>query len=188
MAFLAKVTPDRVRNDLNSLLLLRHLVDHLWVDAARGAPLLQHTPLEAAAALSVLANARVKGAALMAEVAGVPDDASPAWRLTVKAVEALAGADRQTEQRRRPVTRTQVAREWALARGRVSTTELASIVGATPSNMGSVLKALEQEGLLAPSSEARRGRGFYYRLARGSDAGDICSSRAADSGLWSSST
>lgn len=188
MAFLAQVTPDRVRNDLNSLLLLRHLVDHLWVDAARGAPLLQRTPLEAAAALSVLANARVNGAALMAEVAGVPDDASPAWRLTVKAVEALAGADRQTEQRRRPVTRTQVAREWALARGRVSTTELASIVGATPSNMGSVLKALEQEGLLAPSSEARRGRGFYYRLARGSDAGDICSSRAADSGLWSSST
>lgn len=166
MTFLAEVTPERVRNDLNSLLLLRHLVDHWWVDAARGAPLLQRTAMEAEAALGVLVDVRVGGAVLVAEVAGVPDDASPAWHLTVRAVGALAAADRETGQRRRPVTRTQVAREWAQARGRVSTTELGSIVGAAPSNMGGVLKSLEQEGLLVPSSEARRGRGFYYRLAQ----------------------
>lgn len=169
MRFLAQVTPDRARNDLNSLLLLRHLVDHWWVDAARGALLLQRTAVEAAAALATLADARVAGAELMAEVAGVPGDAPPAWHLTVQAVEMLAVADREVGHRRRPVTRTQVAREWALARGRVSTTELGSLVGAAASNLGSVLKALEQDGVLTPSSEVRRGRGFYYRLADAAD-------------------
>lgn len=165
MALLTRLTPERLRNDLNALLLLRHLVDHWWVDAETAAPLLQRTSLEAAAAIAGVAAAQVNGKPLLAEVVGVPDHAPPAWHLTSAAVEALAAADRESGQWRRPVTRTQVAREWATARGRVSTTELASIVGAVANNMGSVLKALEADGVLVPGRAVRRGPGFFYKLA-----------------------
>lgn len=36
-------------------------------------------------------------------------------------------------------------------------------MGAFASNVGTVLKHLEDEGVLAPSRASRRGRGFYYR-------------------------
>ncbi len=165
MAFLAQVSPDKHRNDLNSLLLLRHLLEHWWIDAATAAPLLQRTTLEAQAVVASLTAASVAGKPLLEDVTGVPEDAPPAWHLSTPAVEALAAADALTGQRRRTVTRTQVARQWAAARGRVSTTELASIVGAHASNMGAVLKALEFEGVLVPGRTVRRGPGFFYRLA-----------------------
>lgn len=165
MSFLAQVSPDKHRNDLNSLLLLRHLLEHWWVDADSAAPLLQRTTLEAHAAVASLAAASVAGKPLLEDVTGVPEDAAPAWHVSTLAIEALAAADAQTEQRRRPVTRTQIARQWAAARGRVSTTELASIVGAHPTNVGAVLKALESEGVLVPGRAVRRGPGFFYKLA-----------------------
>ncbi len=59
-------------------------------------------------------------------------------------------------------TRAEVALSWARIRGRVSTTELGSIVGASPSNLGGVLKSLESEGLLEPGRKNRRGAGFFY--------------------------
>lgn len=62
---------------------------------------------------------------------------------------------------RRP-GREQVARTYARARGRISTTELASILGAHRTNIGNVLQGLERQGELAPSRENRRGVGFYY--------------------------
>jgi ATP-dependent DNA helicase RecG len=46
-----------------------------------------------------------------------------------------------------------------------STTELGSLVGAHPTNVGNVLKSLADEGWLEPSRENRRGPGFYYRYA-----------------------
>lgn len=54
---------------------------------------------------------------------------------------------------------------YARARGRISSTELASLVGDYASNVGTVLKRLEEDGVLAPSRASRRGKGFYYRYA-----------------------
>lgn len=167
ITFLGQVGPSSVRNDLNSLLILRRLVDHWWVDASTAAPLLQRTPLEAQGAIDVLADAVVAGHPLIAEVQGVPDNAEQAWHLTGDAVAALAAADAAVGQRRRPVTREQVARSWAAARGRISTTELASIVTAHATNVGSVLKGLEARGELTPGREGTRGRGFFYRYVGG---------------------
>lgn len=165
MEFLAQLTPEKHRNDLNSLLLLRQLLEHWWVDADTAAPRLQRTTLEAHAAIASLTAASVAGKPLLEDVAGVPEEAPPAWHLSTSAIEALAAADTRTGQRRRPVTRAQIARQWAAARGRVSTTELASIVGAHASNMGAVLKTLESEGVLVPGRSVRRGPGFFYKLA-----------------------
>jgi len=164
IAFLAQVGPPTIRTDLNSLLVLRRLVDHWWVDASTAAPLLQRTPLEARGAIDGLVDAVVAGVPLLDEVQGVPDGAEQAWHLTGDAVAALARADVAVGHRRRPVTREQVARSWAAARGRISTTELASIVTAHATNVGNVLKSLESRGELAPGREgARGGGGFFYR-------------------------
>jgi len=159
MALLTGLTPESLRNDLNALLLLRRLVDHWWVDAETAAPLLQRTSLVVEAAIAGVPAAHVDGRPLIAEVVGVPDHAPPAWHLTPAAVEALAAADRESGQWQKPVTRTQVAREWATARGRVSTTELAN-------NMGSAMKTLEADGVLVPGRAVRREPGFFYKLAQ----------------------
>lgn len=163
--FLAQVMPLHHRRDLNSLLLIRHLVDHWWVDAATAAPILQRTPLEAHAAILGLIDSTVAGSALVEDVTGIPGDAPPAWHLTGSAVEVLSEADSETDHRRRPVTRAQIATSWASARGRVSTTELASIVGAHATNVGAVLKSLESDGVLVPGRQSRRGPGFFYKPA-----------------------
>lgn len=47
-------------------------------------------------------------------------------------------------------------------KGRVSTTELASIVGAHATNVGSVLEGLEAEGALRGARPGRREAGFFY--------------------------
>ncbi len=61
-----------------------------------------------------------------------------------------------------------VARSYAQHRGRISTTELASIVDASPSNVGAHLKELESDGALIPSSPTRAGRRFHYVWAEAS--------------------
>jgi ATP-dependent DNA helicase RecG len=58
---------------------------------------------------------------------------------------------------------------YAQARGRISSTELGSLVGASGTNVGSTLKTLASDGVLIPSTPAGRGRGFYYRWASSSD-------------------
>lgn len=159
--FVGQVHPAH-RTDLNSLLLLRRLVDRTWVDQNVAAPVLQRTSLEAAASLRALESATVAGGPVLTEVAGVPADGDPAWRLSAHAVAVLTAADRATGQRRRPPSRSDIATDWARHRGRISTTELGSIVGASPTNVGGVLKDLERAGVLAPGRDTRRGAGFFY--------------------------
>ncbi|WP_432507358.1 ATP-binding protein [Kineococcus arenarius] len=162
MRFLTTIEPAHHRNNLNSLLVLRHLVERWWVDEEVSAPVLQRSLLEARSTIGALESATTGGAPLIDVVVGTPADARPAWHLTPQALEALASADAYTGQRRRAPSRSQIAADWAKNRGRVSTTELGSIVGASPTNVGAVLKALEAEGSLAPSRPVRRGPGFYY--------------------------
>jgi len=163
ITWLREISPPTEGSDLNSLLLLRRLTLRSWVDVTRAAPILQLTIGEARGALQKLATATMAGQPIIDLVAGVPPGAEPAWRLTKTARDLLTRLDSQFSWARPVQTREEVALDYAKARGRLSTTELGSIVGASGSNLGGIMKALEAEGHLAPSRESRRGKGFYYR-------------------------
>lgn len=161
--WLASLSPKDEAQDINSLLLLRTLVNQGWVDVTDAASIIQLTVAETRGAITKLANATINGRGVLHPVEGVPDGTEPVWKLSNAALEALEVADLTFSHTRLHPTRAQVARSYAQARGRISTTELGSLVNASGTNVGPVLKTLEREGLLEPSSPARRGRGFYYR-------------------------
>lgn len=97
------------------------------------------------------------------EIDGVPESASvPSIALSADGADELSALRRAAGVASRDLPREQIARSYARARGRVSTTELGSIVGAARTNVGSVLRGLERQGELAPSRENRRGPGFFY--------------------------
>lgn len=164
LLWLRLIQPPDERDDLNSLLLLRHLVHVGWVDVRAAAPIIQLTVEEARGAVEKLASARMpQGQPVIERIAGVPPASEPAWHLTVEAARHLKRVDRGQDHARTWPTREDTALGYARARGRISSTELASLVGASPSNVGAVLKRLEDQGSLAPSRANRRGPGFFYR-------------------------
>ena len=156
--FLGRLQPDDARADLRVLLLMRQLVQRWWIDVPTAAPLLQVSPIEAAAALNELVKVTVEGHPVLEPVAGVPAGAPDAWRISPSARGALAGEDAAVGQQRRIPSRAEVALDWAGARGRVSTTELASIVAAKPPNVGGVLRRLEEAGQRRPTARCAGGR------------------------------
>lgn len=160
--FLSRLTPAAARTDLTMLMLLRRLVHDLWVDAASTVAYLQLDDTETRAALRTLATLTAGDAPIAVEVAGTPNGAEPAWALSAEARRLLTSDDQVAGTSRRTPDRATTALAWARARGRVSTTELASIVGANPANVSAVLRGLEERDLLAPSRPNRSGRGFYY--------------------------
>lgn len=165
--WLATVQPRSETQDINSLLLLRRLVREGWVDATTAAPLIQLTIEEARGAINKLSQARSGPSSLLDLVSGVPEGTEPVWRLSTPAAAALTEEDMRVGYTRDRPSRIEIARSYARARGRISTTELGSLVDARATNMGGALKTLEQEGVLEPSSESGGGRGFYYRWAGG---------------------
>lgn len=165
MGWLADVVPVELVEDLNVLLVLRQLVDQGWVDVASSAPILQLNRAETSGALNRAAAASMGSKSVLVPVTGVPDGDAPAWALSSPARSALQHRDRRSGVARNWPTREAIARSYALSRGRISSTELGALVGASPSNVGSVLKRLEDECFLRPSRENRRGAGFFYRPA-----------------------
>lgn len=163
VAWLALLRPRSDSHDVNSLLLLRQLIEVGWVDAPTAARLVQLTAHEAGGAIEKLARATIDDKPLVHLVDGVPGGTEPVWSMAGAAFDALAYLDGRAGQIRARPDRPEVARSYAAARGRISTTELGSLVGAHSTNVGGVLKGLEEDGLLAPSSPERRGRGFFYR-------------------------
>ena len=167
IAWLGSIEPEQEAVDVSSLLLLRRLVDVGWVDEQQAAPLIQLTVEEARGAVLRLARATVGGQPLLTLVEGTPDGTTGVWRLSPSAVDALSTRDRAVGRTRQLPSRTEIARTYAAARGRISTTELGSLTGANATNVGSTLKAMATEGVLTPSSPAGRGRGFFYRWVGG---------------------
>ncbi|MBW0253129.1 ATP-binding protein [Cellulomonas sp. PS-H5] len=167
--FLSRLRPEEKRTDLTVLMLLRHLVERWWVDVARAAPLLQLSALEASGAIEGLRGVTIDGSSVLEPVAGVPESSEPAWRLSDRARTALAEEDEETGAARRGLARADVALEWARARGRVSSTELASVVGAQPTNVQTVLRGLEEAGQIEPGRPSRQGRGFFYKPTKADD-------------------
>lgn len=160
---LSRLTPDEARISLNVLVLLRRLVDVGWFDVRSAAPLLQLDETETTAAIRAFLEVTIDASPIAAAVAGTPAQSPPAWTLSARARAALAEEDEAAGWRRPALPREAVALGWARHRGRVSTTELGSIVNAHPSGVGRVLQRLEESGDLVGNRETRVGRGFFYR-------------------------
>lgn len=158
--------------DLQVLMLIRHLVDHGWVDVDAAHRLLQVTPVEAHAALLRAETVELDNSIpCVVPIKGTPSESQPGFTLSKEARKILDASERRQGWRATAPTLTPraVALDWARHRGRVSSTELASIMGASHTNMSRYLRELEDEGLLEPSRPSRAGRGFYYRWSGDSD-------------------
>ncbi|PZF79577.1 ATP-binding protein [Jiangella anatolica] len=161
--FLAGISPSTVARDVDLLLMLDHLCGHGWIDSRQAAPLIQRGEAEAEAAIGRLAEAIFFEYRIVAEVAGVPAGEPTAWRLSDLAGEWLSYRlrYRQGEARQRMIL------DWARARGRVSSTEVADLAGVAQNYAGKLLTELERQGYLEPGRANRSGRGFFYRPVSG---------------------
>lgn len=163
MDWLAAFDHVDVARHLRQLMAVRLLVDELWLDATSLAPVIQLPVEEARDVISELLAATISGARLLVQVPGAPGDIDPVFMMSDATSRDLDGRYLERHRTRPVPDRSAVARRYAQRRGRISTTELGALVGASPSNMGGTLKDLETAGLLEPSSPGRVGRGFHYR-------------------------
>ncbi len=163
LRWLHEIQPVTVTHSLNPLLLLRRMVDQWWIDGPTAAPILQTSPATARQALMDLAQATYAGEPLISVVPGTDEGSAAAWCLRPAARRQLEEHESAVGLPHLAPSRAAIALSWAQARRRISTTELATIVGAQPTNVGNVLKSLERQGLLVPSRPGRRGPGFFYR-------------------------
>lgn len=164
IAWLRRVQGSRpAAIDLNSLLTLRLVLDRGWADETSIARIIQDSSAVARSSVYALLVAQGREFAPLMPVEGTVDEQGPSWRLSHEAEDALRELDMQTGRMRQWPSREQIARSYVDQRGRISSTELASLTRAAPSNVGRVLKDLEDAGLVEPSWPSRRGRGFHYR-------------------------
>lgn len=163
MSWLSGIGPDRVPDDLRLLMSLHLLIVRGWLDNATLVPHLQLSSIEVQDVLRSLANLTLSRSTVLAPVEGVPTDRPAAYSLASGARAALKAEDSQVGVRRSWPSREGIALTYARDRGRISSTELASLVDARTANVQRVLRNLEEQGQLEPSRPNRRGAGFYYR-------------------------
>lgn len=159
LAFLASLTPATAARDVDTLLLLHHLIRRGWVDVRRAAPVLQRSHLETEAAITRLAAALSHGAPVIVLVQGVPAGQPPAYRLSDQVRDTLSP---KLAHLASPAGRAALIADWAHGRGRVSSTEVADLTGLSVPYVGSLLSGMESDGILRPGRESRMGRGFFY--------------------------
>lgn len=160
-----QMSDERARADIRILLFLRHLVTEGWCDLRRAAALVQESERSVEDDCRHLLSLKIGGETVVTDVR-TPAGASPAWTLSSAAVTQLQRLDAQgTPVRDRFPTRAHVALSYAYGRGRISSSELASLVGASTPNVIPVLKELAENGDLVPSSPTGKGRGFHYTPA-----------------------
>jgi ATP-dependent DNA helicase RecG len=161
--WLSDVDPDP-RQNLRVLMGLHRLVTQRWTDPDDLVPLLQVSRDEAAETLMRIAGSTSPGGAVAHHVAGVPDGVQrPVLAIDRKVVARLDPGFTARGLGASALSREDIAHSYARAHGRISTTELGSVLQAAPTNVGQVLKSLESKGALEPSRASRRGAGFFYR-------------------------
>jgi ATP-dependent DNA helicase RecG len=169
---LADIEPDTTNADLDALILLQILRRRGWVDVASAAPALQRPPAETEASLQRLTNTRIGRPypatysakpygrdPVVVGVNGVPSDQPPAYRLSDAVRDRLAP---RLAHLTSPDGRMALILDWARARRRVSTTEVADLTGVTVPYAGQLLNRLATQGLLEGNRANKRGRGFHY--------------------------
>ena len=150
--------------DHRLLLLLRRVADHRWIDI-RTAARITHTPeLLARTLLRKMEKVEVPGGRLLALVAGVPIEEPEAWTLSHPVRDGLTKLYGRLRLAKPGRDRLAVARGYVQARGRVSTTELGSILGVSATSAVPLIQKLERIGVVSPVWVQRKGRGFHYVL------------------------
>ena len=157
----ADLDPPHGRDDVDAALLVRRGAQPRtpYLTSESCAPLLQRSRGDTETALRRVAEYRLTltGAPLLSPVA-VPHDTPAAWQLSPQTKAALG---------LRPGPESgEWALAWARERGRISSAEYRELAGVSPPTATTRLKELAQQGLLVPSSNAGRGRGFHYLPAR----------------------
>lgn len=157
--FLDATEPKASEEDVDLLLIVEHLINTCWVDARSVAPVLQRSVAESGPALNRVESITSSGSPVIVRVHGVPPDHPPGYRLSDHSRNVLA---HRLGSNRTPDRRESVILDWARARGRVSSTEVADMCGITVVYAGKLLASLADNGLLAGSRPRRIGRGFHY--------------------------
>jgi ATP-dependent DNA helicase RecG len=158
-----ELTPTEAGIDLDLLALLDETSRAGWISGPGGSVTLQRGKAETNDALARLSavHMRSAGAPVVVGVRGDPkaegDPYDAAWRLSSSARALLARARRHG-----PPPRERILLEYARARGRISTTEAASLLDCTPPPARRLLDRLEKDGRLKPGRDNRAGRGFFY--------------------------
>lgn len=157
--FLRAIEPSALVEDIEILMLIDVLCRRGWVDAPTAAPVLQRRLVEMDERLDRLRHVCLDGEPIVVPVKGVPLSASLVYRLSAAAREWLAVRLAPLSGRE---AHRDIALQWARARARVSSTELADLTGVHVSTTARILKALSDEGLITPGSARKAGRGFHY--------------------------
>ncbi|MDN5748613.1 MAG: putative DNA binding domain-containing protein [Pseudonocardia sp.] len=171
MRWLRLFDDNDVIEDLRLLMIAETLAARRWIDGDVAGRRLQVSPAEAHDSLNRFVGIGFEGGPAVRAVDGTPADSTIALVLSDGAARRLSELDAEAGWRHVAPDRRSIALSNAAIRGRISTTELGSLVGAHPTNVGTVLRALEAEGRLEPSREVRRGAGFFYRYVGGTAAG-----------------
>jgi ATP-dependent DNA helicase RecG len=157
VAFFAAMEPRG--SNIEALLIIQHLRQCGWIDAVHAAPVLQRSLGEARSTLDRAATIRVDARSIIEPLRGTRPDEPPAYRLGDIARERLKGRVPSLET---PSGREQAVLTWARTRGRVASTLAADLTGMSVTAASALLGRLEEDGLLRPGRENRRGRGFFY--------------------------
>lgn len=168
----ADIIPTELTAGVESHLLINQLCRRGWIDAETSAPLLQRTKAETSETISRLRTAMISDeqdlyckrpedliSGVITEVAGVPTNQPPAYRLSDEARERLKHLCPYLTA---PESQNELIIDWANRRGRVSSTEVSDLTGLSVLTSGRRLSALTEEGSIRPARAVHTGRGFHY--------------------------
>ena len=162
--WISELGRPRVLEDHRLLLLLRRVADHRWIDIRTAARITHAHEILARTLLRKLGSIKVSGSWLLIPVAGVPPESSEVWTLSQPAREGLAALYDRVKLAMPGRDRQAVARSYVQSRGRLSTTELGSILGISAAGAVPLIQKLERTGVVQPAWAHRKGRGFHYVL------------------------
>lgn len=154
----SSLAPSAAGN-VETLLLIEQLSSRGWIDAERAAPTLQSAVENASEAIQRLVAARVDNEEVITTVRGVPADFPAAYRFSDVVRQRLG---HRLDPMMTPDGRKRLIIDWARARSRVSTTEIADLANVSAVTAHRYLTELEEAGQLDPGRANRSGRGFYY--------------------------
>ena len=154
----------RTLEDHRLLLLLRRVADHRWIDIRTAARITHAHEILARTLLRKLGSIKVSGSWLLIPVAGVPPESPEVWTLSQPAREGLAALYDRVKLAMPGRDRQALARSYVQSRGRLSTTELGSILGISAAGAVPLIQKLERTGVVQPAWAHRKGRGFHYVL------------------------